>query len=179
MYALRDPTSGTWTIEEVDERGGTELALAVDSQGRPHISYDDEGEVLTHAMRDAAGWHLTIVDPGAPTARATSIAIDAQDRPHISYYQVFNRGWNDDPTRGHLHYATQTSDGQWVVEVVDMQGRHAESVIRVDSQDRPHVAFLHVADQMVDLGNGFTLRYAEPLIATRAPTPLEIIGTLP
>jgi hypothetical protein len=179
MYALRDPTSGTWSIEEVDERGGPHVALAVDSQGRPHVSYADEGEVLTHAMRDADGWHLTIVDRDAPTARDTSIAIDSQDRPHISYYQVFNRGWNDDPTRGHLRYATQTSDGRWVVEFADMQGWHGESIIRIDSQDRPHIAFKHIADQMVDLGNGFTLRYAEPVLATRAPTLLEILGTLP
>lgn len=164
-YATRGANG--WSIQVIEPQGGSDLSMAVDALNRPHIAYRGAGETLKYATFNGAQWSFTVVDSDSPTGWYTSTAVDSQNRPHISYWQVFNRGLNDDPTRGHVKYATQLSSGQWFTEYVDLTSIGVDTSIAMDSKDRPHVAFLlwrrpllitHTVD--------FDLAYAAPASTT-------------
>ena len=62
-YAYQDASG--WHIQTVDSEGevGEGTSLALDGNGYPHISYDDEtNSDLKYAYRDASGWHSEKVD---------------------------------------------------------------------------------------------------------------------
>jgi hypothetical protein len=63
--------------------------MALDSAGRPHISYYDlTNRSLKYAVYTGAAWHIETVDTvGEIRGReGTSIALDSADRVRISYY---------------------------------------------------------------------------------------------
>ncbi|MGQ0535880.1 MAG: hypothetical protein ACT4PT_07390 [Methanobacteriota archaeon] len=161
-YAKRNP-NGTWDVEVVDTQGGAHVAIAVDSLGRPHISYEGAGEVLKYAVWNGSAWEIETVDSDGRTGWYTSIDLDSRGRPHISYRQPDPEG---NPLRGHLMYATMPNGGSWRVEPADALGDSLESTIVVDSHDRPRIAYNYWRDQ-VDTPSGirgaFMVRYAEPL----------------
>jgi hypothetical protein len=163
VYAHR-AVNGTWTSEVISSNsGGFDHSLAVDSQGRPHISFDKQSAVLGYAYNNGTAWTITDVDTDARTGQSNSIAVDANDVPHISYVQHDNFDAND-VTRGHVKYATKVA-GQWFTEFADPQDKNAGTSITLDSHGRPRVAYQYWIDQ--DLVNGATsarnLKYAETL----------------
>ncbi len=100
--AIRDPGTGTWTVEEICTTmtaSGTS-SIAVDSQGGRHISfYEPSGDNLMYAVKVAGGteWILQTVDVDGNIGQYSSIIIDESDEVHIAYY---------DDTNGDLKYAT-------------------------------------------------------------------------
>ena len=100
-------------LETVDDVGvvGMFTALALDAEGEPHISYqDDTYRRLKYAHRVAGMWAVEIVDDDGDVGDFnTSIAVDIDGTPHITYY---------DATAGALKYA-ERAGGEWNVEVVD------------------------------------------------------------
>lgn len=181
-------SSGAWTWETPDESGGPHVSLALDSAGRPHLAYEDAGQVLTYRWKGASGWTALTVDAGAPTGLYTSIALGPDDRPHLSYWQVLNSANPDDPTRGHLRYASPLVSGGWTVETVDVDGLTGDGGTRiaVDSQGFPHVAYLLLsdqvpppADQVGPLRRTFDARFAEPSAATAAWLASDAGGSVP
>lgn len=166
-YATRS-ANGSWSIEVFESQGGTDVGIAVDALGRPHISYMGAGETLKYAVRNGGSWSIEVADSAdAPTGWYTSIDTDSQNRPHISYWQVFNRGNVNDPTRGHLKYATRLANGQWSREYVDLASVSIEPSIAVDEQDRPRIAYLlWYRPLLVSSRTELDLAYAEPLSAS-------------
>jgi catechol 2,3-dioxygenase-like lactoylglutathione lyase family enzyme len=91
-YAYKD--AGGWHIETVEIVGwagyeyGAQTSLALDHQGRPHISYLYAPTVdLRHAYRDSSGWHIETVDRFG--GAWSTIKIDAGDRLQIVHVDPF------------------------------------------------------------------------------------------
>jgi len=81
--------SGAWNIISVDTAGwvGNDPAIAVDLQGKVHISYTRYGlgaGGLRYATNSSGDWELYTVDDGGS---GTSIAVGSDNNVHISYAQ--------------------------------------------------------------------------------------------
>ena len=84
---------GSWQVETVDT--GTDVgawtSIAVDLQGRPHVSYYDLAlRDLGYAFRDGATWRRQTVDAPAYVGRDTSLVLDVVGRPRIAYEDISN-----------------------------------------------------------------------------------------
>ena len=140
---LESYDNGTWTTQVVASGyTGFNPSLTIDSQGQPHIAYNDpnSGE-LRYATRNGTGWSSVILDtklPGA-TQGVLSMRLAANDQPHIGYL-----------TSTGLKHAT-VNGTIWTNETVDVKTFHFVS-LSVDLQGRPHIAYAR---------SGGDLRYAE------------------
>ncbi|MEZ4647332.1 MAG: hypothetical protein R3E97_00860 [Candidatus Eisenbacteria bacterium] len=115
LYATK--ATGSWVVETVETAGNTGAAasIALDSMGRPHISYDqfDGVHMLRHAFRNTNGtWTRETVDSGLTVGQFTSIAITPGNEIHIAYSVG---GATDD-----LRYAKFRTS--WSTETVDSAG---------------------------------------------------------
>jgi hypothetical protein len=138
-YASRSGSG--WVIEEVDNgpvntSGNTSLAL--DSQGRPHMSYAlsiviGVGTQLKYAHNSGGGWVSEVVDSGAFVSFVSSLALDAQDRPHLCY--IVSTGFEST-----LYHAV-LSGGTWVREVVNGEATVGPGIVRVGSDGVPRIVF--------------------------------------
>jgi hypothetical protein len=110
---------------------GTHTSLAVDGQGRAHISYLDEGNVtLKHAAQvDGGGWRIETVDRPSYVVGATSLALDAAGGPHISYVDG-----------GHLRYASWDG-GRWNVSIVDLTYSDGTDSLAIGRDGFPRIAY--------------------------------------
>lgn len=145
-YAFRSHKGGQWYVLPLL---GTAPAyeycsLAVDAQGRPHLSFIWKNEGLAYAYFDGVKWHKFLVD-NIRAAYYNSIQIDAQGHPHISYYQEYsgapNSTRNETSTVLHLKYAF--FDGQqWYVQTVDWRtGSGKYNAMAVDANGVAHIAY--------------------------------------
>jgi hypothetical protein len=146
-YARHDGTA--WQIEGVERtvRVGMGNSLAVDTAGRPHISYldtsDEDNDALKYAWFDGTAWQTGVVERELGPVQGTSLALDALDRPHISYPDV---------SHSSLMYASYDGTA-WQTETVD--SAVVVSVgpsLALDTAGRPHIGYYNSADQ--------TMRYA-------------------
>ena len=87
----RQKDDGTWTIETLASTfpsptwAGYRTEQALDSQGLPHLVYEDAG-MLRHMYWDGQVWHTQIIArPGEHRLRYASIAISSEDVIYISY----------------------------------------------------------------------------------------------
>jgi hypothetical protein len=90
-YAHWDGTA--WRIEVVNASGGRNPSLALDSGGRPLMSYHDptfSSGALKLSRFNGLTWQVEIVDSGA-VGVYTSLRVDSRDRLHISYNAVARR----------------------------------------------------------------------------------------
>ncbi|MCK4594046.1 T9SS type A sorting domain-containing protein [bacterium] len=129
--------AGEWHIETVDSDGvvGSYTSLALDSSGRPHISYYDYASGngnLKYAHWNGSSWQIETVDSEGRVGLHTSLALDSSGRPHISYYDYTNTA---------LKYA-RWNGSSWQVQTVDSAG-HVGSYtsLALDSNDYPHIAY--------------------------------------
>ncbi|MCA9935466.1 MAG: hypothetical protein H6662_16875 [Ardenticatenaceae bacterium] len=104
-------------------------ALAVDSQGYPHVAYRNYPDFdLTYVYWTGSSWTEQIVpsDPGR-----VSLALDDADRPHI-----VSSDW-DAHTLTYAHWDA----GNWVTDTVDSVFADGTSMA-LDSSGYPHIAYI-------------------------------------
>jgi len=136
------PLADPWVTSTVDTlEGGGSLSLAIDANGRPHVSYfgnkndtDTSPFGLKYAHWNGAKWVITYIEDVGRTVAETSIALDSQGDPHISYFSMPSRNLQ----YAHIDPGTQ----KWVTEVVEAVGDvGVTNSMRLDSDDLPRIAY--------------------------------------
>ncbi|HEY48772.1 MAG TPA: hypothetical protein G4O13_01845 [Dehalococcoidia bacterium] len=145
--------SGEWTWVDVDTsvNAGNDGDIAVDSNGKVHISYLDKDAGLKYATNARGAWEYQLVDNTLHVGWNTSIAVDGNDKVHISYSDP--SAILEYPGNGYLKYATN-APGTWSIEVIDDEDAGFFTGNAVDGNDAVHIAYYS--------WDGFTgeLRYA-------------------
>jgi hypothetical protein len=145
-YGFWDHVLNRWFIMKIAE-GGSFTSLALDSKGRPRISWADSGTVvgskLRYAYWDGAAWKKqTIPLPADTIAYYTSLVVDADDNPSISYYEY------DGPKGSNFRVRMRvvTSNGQyWQVSTADSDNQSGKfNSMAIDAQGRLHLAYANV-----------------------------------
>lgn len=122
-----------WHVEPVDPTVGLEVALALDSAGRPTIAHSTIDFRLEVARRgDDGRWTIeTVETDGMTQMHSPSLAIDSLGVPELAWI---------DETRWTLKYALRGDDG-WQIETVGCAGEAASVSLALDAEEQPHVAF--------------------------------------
>jgi hypothetical protein len=119
------------------------LSLAVDSKGRPQVSFArNHGGgryYLWYVQRSTDGWVGTEVDSEVPQVGPyPSLALDSLDRAHISYYDL---------TNGDLKYARWTGS-EWFIETVDIAGDVGRyTSLALDGDGNAHISYYDVSNR--------------------------------
>ena len=118
---------GRWTNETVNDQGGEDTSLELDSNGNPHISYRSDTGAIKYTYKDGGSWTTETVD--SVGGSFTSLELDSDGDPHITYFT------------GNLTYAYKDG-GSWTTEVVDSQGTvGSDTSLELDSDGDPHVTY--------------------------------------
>jgi hypothetical protein len=127
-----------WIIEDVDNGVIGSIDLALDGDGKAHISYDADG--LYSAKQISGDWHQVMVDT---SAYHTSLAVDPQGNEHILYFEGPLK-------KDTLKYAYEKAEG-WNISVLDLSellddpvaelgaGRYND--LAVDESGKAHMTF--------------------------------------
>ena len=115
-YYRRDD-AGKWLVENIGTGPLTykyATAIAIDPDGKPHITYhDQEHKDLALASRDS-GWSIQTVDSDGDTGLFSSFVIAPDGRFHVSYVTKTSI------TSGTVKYATKgPGDAGWQISEVD------------------------------------------------------------
>ena len=134
-------TGSEWDLQEVDAEGyqiREATSIALDSQGRAHISYTlccVEGlRQVKYAHWDGSAWQIdaiALVD----TPLSTSLALDSNDRPHIAYTMGATDG---------ISFASKVGD-EWESELITT-ARIWYARLALGSDDEPRIAYYHADD---------------------------------
>jgi len=125
-----------WSVENIGPAWGY-TSIAIDSDGRPHISYlvgsPETTIYVAYAYKDSTGWHVETIDRStASFAAYTSIILDSSDYPHLCYAN------GDD----NLGYAYKDAMGWHIESVTSEQGSEGDNCsIALDSNGYPHITY--------------------------------------
>ncbi len=145
FYSYYDGTE--WISQTVDPSACSYASLALDTAGRPHISYDSASsdQYVRYASYDGAQWHIETIDSDlGESGGIPSLVLDDQGHPHISYY---------DDNRGLVRYAYY--DGtSWQFMTAGWAGSNWQyptglTSLVLDADERPHIAY-HLQDWLTD-----------------------------
>jgi hypothetical protein len=119
----------------VGSDNGWHNAIALDSTGNPHVSYEDRTEPvsLKYAYWNGSSWSTSTIAESSGIyweRRLTSIALDSKDRPHIAYYQD-----------GYKYLAWNGSS--WTQKSIPCRSGYPSLALTLDSKDIPHIALIH------------------------------------
>jgi hypothetical protein len=118
-----------WHATIVDFEGNAPTSLALDGDGRPHISYKADGG-LRYAYDDGLEWHIQAVDSGQQNGLGNSLALDSSANPHITYC---------DQAAPAVKYAHLTPGG-WQIQTIEGISADQTSLI-LDAAGNPHVSY--------------------------------------
>jgi hypothetical protein len=148
IYVNLNPVWNQQVVDKNTKKSGIndKPAIALDSQGFPHISYgvtysDFKGQIqssLNYCSLNRSGLSVQTVDVINATSEEkyySSLSLDSKGNPHISYY-----------ASNSLKYASWTGSS-WYIKTIDPNGK--ESSLKIDSSDNPHMVY----------GNGSTIKY--------------------
>jgi len=147
-YAHR--SGSTWDISLIQGQGSASaLSLALDSLGRPQVSFDWEWDIL-HAVYSDTVWLTDTVDTKALSGFAlgndVSIVLDAADQPHVSYDMWVSMGMSGRGPAG-LRYAHRLGAG-WAHETVGTPSPVGFfNSLALDGDGHPHIVFYDQAHQ--------------------------------
>ena len=130
--------AGAWVIETVDDGGGVGRgnSMALDSSGRPHISYyDGSNGYLKYARWDGSAWQIETVDSSMNSVRDTSLVLDSTGNPHIAYHALISDYTN------YLKYA-RWDGATWQIETLNAPDFDRYSSLALDSTNKPHITYL-------------------------------------
>ncbi len=132
-YAYHDGASWHYEIADASVAVGWNAAIALDTSGHAHISYNDErNSDLKYATNKSGHWVTEAVATEGYVGWYTSLSLDAWDKAHISHYDIFKED---------LKYTTNSS-GRWVTTTVDSRGNAGhDSSIGVDASGRAHISY--------------------------------------
>ena len=124
---------GDIPLHVIDSIGdvGNYSSMAMDSNGKMHISYVDITNTQVKYATDKSGaWVDAVVGTGGGY---TSIALDSNNNVHIAYILSLN-----------LYHATDKT-GSWVSSVADStSGTGFYATIAIDSNDKVHIAHKNI-----------------------------------
>ncbi|MFN0151181.1 MAG: T9SS type A sorting domain-containing protein [bacterium] len=117
------------TIDSLPSSGRFYPSLALDSGGRPHVSYlaVGSGAALKYASKTSNAWTIETVAPSADWGAYTTVALDGRGEPRILYHSP----------DGFVKCATRTA-GAWTFETVGA-GRYGS--LALSPEGSPHVAY--------------------------------------
>ncbi len=152
---------------EIKKHKLSRYALAIDSDGNPHLAYiyvdNNSTSKLVYAYYDGSQWHSEVIadnlcDYSSFSDNILSIALDSNDNPHIAYFNC-----NKDERIPQLKYAYR-SGANWVKEVVyqgeSLDEEHYEEIsLALDSQNKPGIAFKFI-DTSSPFNRYYDLKYA-------------------
>ncbi|KPK64929.1 MAG: hypothetical protein AMK73_04485 [Planctomycetes bacterium SM23_32] len=123
---------GSWVVDS-EGMVGYETSLALDSNGYPHISYNDAtNDNLKCARWTGSSWDIgDVAGVGWALAGDTSLALDSSGHEHISYY---------DDADGDLSYAEWTGSS-WVIRDVPDWTAGGYNSLALDSTGNVHIAY--------------------------------------
>jgi hypothetical protein len=149
VYATRAPAQA-WEIETIDAAGGSDISIALDSQGRPRVGYRNSTFGLSHATRTDGVWTTEVV--AAASSNDISLAVDASGNPKIAYRDV---GESD------LRFASK-SGSTWTIETVDFGGDVGNYMsVALDPQGNPAISYRN--------NDTWELMYAESGVELMSP----------
>jgi parallel beta-helix repeat protein len=127
-----------WHIDTIVASGIShgQFALALDSEGTPHVSYRDGG--VWYAYHTGSSWAIELVDE--TSAYTCAIALDSDDHPHIAYVVGSARRLR------HAYWDGST----WIIQNLESGVGTSKVAIACDSENNAHICY--------DVG--YTLRYA-------------------
>jgi hypothetical protein len=151
-YAERN--GGGWQTQVLDEviSVGHYPSLALDSQGRPHISHrrdngDPDGtDVIRYVYKEDGCWYVEEIDTIEWGTDPTSLALDGNDYPRIAYTSCTFLG-------GKPRYAYMDATG-WHTETVVVMGeigRYRDPSLALDGSDKPYIAYYYETPDHLDI----------------------------
>ena len=178
--AMARKRAGVWAIEAIASNGSYP-AIAVESNGRPHIAYrhDRVGDsVARYATKVGGNWIIASVDSGGDVGTQATIALDSDGGVHMAYRAL---------TAMNLKYAFGIG-GQWAVSEVDTAGNVGyEPALQIDHFGEPHVSFGHIvsapyvlhlkyARGLLECGSAANVIAFSPGAGTELPTAENALG---
>ncbi len=136
----REAGNPNWVRAVVDEKTDVGAhALAIDSQGVPHLAYQDlKNKAVRHAWRTNQGWFSEVVETKAGIGDFVALSGGPGGLVHIAYY---------DNSSGDLRYANNDG-GKWTPVVVDSQNDVGQFVsLGVYASGAVHLAYLDYTNQ--------------------------------
>ena len=135
--------TGAWLRQNVDnETAGENASIALDSQGKAHISYFRQGtdgvDRVRYATNAQGAWALEAVnsDQGY-SGPYSAIAVDGAGKVHIAYYYT---------TTADLRYASNAT-GAWVIENIDVKHRTGrQPAVALDATGASHISYYDASD---------------------------------
>lgn len=133
-YATNE--TGNWVVSEVDPISIDDLSVALDANGRFHITYTSMNNGLRYADNVHEIWNVqTITDKWN---HKPSLALDVAGNAHVSFFGGY-------PGEVNLWYATNSS-GNWQMTLVDKPGYAdfnpvSDTSINVDAQGKVHISY--------------------------------------